>query len=410
MFWGRTDDQLNMVLYSMKNVWILNHYAQEPGAFGGTRHFDLAKYLAEFGWRASIIAAGTELNTGRQRLAAHEAQRLDVFDGVDFLWVATPPYQGNGLGRLKNMAAYSLRALGKATDLLPRPDAIIGSSVHPLAAWSGLRLASRFNVPFFFEVRDLWPETLIDMGTIGRNHPIAIAMRALEGHLYRRADRIITLLPHAYRYIRRFDVPEDKLLWLPNGIDLDRFPPPEPPAPSSTFTFMYFGAHGGANGLDNVIAAMRLVRDQPIRLRLIGDGPSKAALVKSAADLPNVSFEAPVPKDAIPALAAKADSFVFNLIDAPVFNYGISSNKLFDFMAAGRPILFACNASNNPVEDAKAGITVPPANPGQLADAMLKMAGMPAAERIQMGQNGRSYVENHHDFRGLAKRLAAILD
>lgn len=394
----------------MKNVWILNHYAQEPGAFGGTRHFDLAKYLPEFGWTASIIAAGTEPNTGRQRLNPDEAQRLDVFDGVDFLWIATPPYQGNGLGRLKNMAVYSLRALGKATDLLPRPDAIIGSSVHPFAAWSGLRLASRFGVPFFFEVRDLWPETLIDMGIIGRNHPVAIAMRALEGHLYRRSEKIITLLPHADRYIQRFDVPASKLLWLPNGIDLGRFSSSTPHGPSQTFTFMYFGAHGGANGLDNVIAAMRMIRDKPVRLRLIGDGPSKTSLMKLAVDLPNVSFEAPVPKNAIPSLAAEADAFVFNLIDAPVFNYGISSNKLFDFMAAGRPIVFSCKASNNPVEEAKAGTTVPPANPKQLADAMLSMAAMPAAERLQMGQNGREYVENHHDFRSLAERLARILD
>ncbi|MDZ3831681.1 MAG: hypothetical protein U0S50_07675 [Sphingopyxis sp.] len=104
------------------------------------------------------------MNTERQRLNLVETHRLDRFDGINFLWVTTPSYQGNGLGHLRNMAAYSLRALGKASDLLPRPDTIIGSSVHPLAAWSGARLASRFNVPFFFEVRDLWPETLITRG------------------------------------------------------------------------------------------------------------------------------------------------------------------------------------------------------------------------------------------------------
>ncbi|MDZ3831682.1 MAG: hypothetical protein U0S50_07680 [Sphingopyxis sp.] len=89
-------------------------------------------------------------------------------------------------------------------------------------------------------------------------------MRALEGFLYRRSEKILALLPHAYRCIRRFGVPESKLLWLPNGIDLDRFPQPAPPSPSRRSTFMYFGAHGGANGLDNVVAAMRLVRDRPI--------------------------------------------------------------------------------------------------------------------------------------------------
>lgn len=393
----------------MKNVWMLNHYAQEPGYGGGTRHFDLAKHLPAHGWDASIIAAGTELNTGRQRVKSDEAHRLDTFDGIRFLWLSTPTYTGNGLGRLKNMAAYSMRALGNATNLLPRPDAIIGSSVHPFAAWSGARLASRYRVPFFFEVRDLWPETLIDMGTLTRNHPIAVAMRVLERHLYRRADKIITLLPHAYDYIKRFGIPANKVVWVPNGVDLDRFPKPNPPKPSDTFNLMYFGAHGGANGLDNVLSAMRMLRDHPIRLRLIGDGPAKAALIKSAADLSNVQFESPVPKNAIPGVAAEADAFVFNLIDAPVFKYGISSNKLFDFMAAGRPIVFACDASNNPVADADAGITVKPGDPDALKAAILQLCNSTTGERLEMGNHARQYVEKNHDFRSLAQKLASIL-
>lgn len=393
----------------MKNVWMLNHYAQEPGYGGGTRHFDLAKHLPAYGWTASIIAAGTELNTGRQRLKSGETHRLDTFDGIHFLWLSTPTYTGNGLGRLRNMVRYSVRALGEATDVLPRPDAIIGSSVHPFAAWSGARLASRYGVPFVFEVRDLWPETLIDMGTLTRKHPIAVAMRALEGHLYRRADKIITLLPHAHDYIRRFGIPASKVVWVPNGVDLDRFPSPKPPAPGTSFSLMYFGAHGGANGLDNVLSAMRLLRDHPVRLRLIGDGPAKPSLMKLASDLPSVQFEPPVPKNAIPAIAAEADAFVFNLIDAPVFKYGISSNKLFDFMAAGRPIVFACDASNNPVADAGAGVTVRPGNPDELRDAILRLSKASADDRIEMGNRARAYVEKNHDFRSLAGKLASIL-
>lgn len=393
----------------MKNVWMLNHYAQEPGYGGGTRHFDLAKYLPEYGWSASIIAAGTELNTGRQRLASGETHRLETFDGIPFLWLSTPTYQGNGFGRLRNMLAYAARALGKSTNLLPRPDAVIGSSVHPFAAWAGLRLARRYKVPFLFEVRDLWPETLIDMGTLTRNHPVSVAMRKLEGHLYRNADKIISLLPHASNYICQFGVPENKIVWIPNGIDLSRSSKPAPLPENSPFTLMYFGAHGGANGLDNVIAAMRLLQNHPVKLRLIGDGPAKPALVDLASGLSNVIFEQAVPKNAIPGLAEQADAFVFNLIDAPVFKYGISSNKLFDFMAAGRPILFACNASNNPVAEAGAGITVKPNDPEALKNAILQISAAPSFERAEMGERARQYVELNHDFRNLAGKLAAVL-
>ncbi len=394
----------------MKNVWILNHYAQEPGAGGGTRHFDLAKNLKSFGWTASIIAAGTEHNTGRQRVSGLTS-RLDNIDGVNFLWISTPGYEGNGSARLKNMLAYTVRSLSSSvTSQLPRPDAIIGSSVHPLAGVAGAMLASRHKVPFYFEVRDLWPETLIDMGRISRNGLTARIMRRIEGYLYRRASKIITLLPNAHDYIGRFNIAREKVVWIPNGVELGRFPPPVEPRLKDQFSLMYFGAHGGANGLGNLIEAMRLIQDEPVRLRLIGDGPEKEQLRNQADGLSNISFEAPVPKSEIPRLASEADAFVFNLIDAPVFKYGISSNKLFDFMASGRPIIFACHSSNNPVADAGAGFTIPPESPEDLAEAIKTMMHTPHQRRWEMGLAARRFVEENHHFAHLAHTLANVLN
>lgn len=179
---------------------------------------------------------------------------------------------------------------------------------------------------------------------------------------------------------------------------------------------MYFGAHGQANGLDNVLRAMKHVGERAdgrhIRLRIIGDGPLKPSLVAQASEmgLTNVSFQPPVPKSQIPALAAQADAFVFNLIDAPVFKYGISSNKLFDFMAAERPVVFSCDSTNNPVNDAESGLTVNAGQPETLANAICEIAATPLAERQRMGRAGREYVEQNHGFEQLAGRLAAVLD
>lgn len=402
----------------MKHVWILNHYAQEPGGAGGTRHFSLARHLPAHGWKATLIAASTDHSTGLQRLDAGEQKRLQHYDGVPFLWLRTRSYSGNGLDRVGNMLDYT-RAVLKRRNLsdLEAPDAIIGSSVHPLAAWAGRRLAKRHGVPFIFEVRDLWPQTLIDMGRISHGHPAAIGLRWLETSLYRDASRIIVLLPKANEYIEPLGVSPEKIIWIPNGVDLESFPVRPPMAPSSDrFTLMYFGAHGAANGLDNLLAAMQLVAQVPagirICLRLIGDGPLKPFLMAMASErgLTNVSFEDPVPKSRIPALAARADAFVFNLIDAPVFRYGISSNKLFDFLAAGRPVIFCCASSNNPVGEAGAGITVPPEDPPALAAAIVELASVPEAELIRMGQAGRLYLDANHGMEKLAGRLAFALD
>lgn len=404
----------------MKHVWILNHYAVAPGGAGGTRHYSLAKNLPAHGWTASIIASSVELNTGRQRLDKAERTRLETILGVLFLWIRTPDYKGNGGGRMFNMLAYALRAwMPSATRSLVKPDVVIGSSVHPFAALSGAFLARRHKVPFVFEVRDLWPQTLIDMGRINEHGAMATVMRWMERWLYRRADRIVVLLPRAVDYIAPLGIAPTKVVWVPNGVELTGYVDPGASVakPGAPFTLMYFGAHGQANGLDNVLRAMSLLRGKAhsgngIRLRIIGDGPQKPSLLRLADELhlTNVAFEPPVPKSAIPALAAEADAFVFNLVDAPVFRYGISSNKLFDFMAGARPIIFCCDASNNPVQDAGAGPTVPPGDPDALADAILAMAESPLASRAELGAAGRRYVEKNHGFQALAGRLAHALD
>jgi len=310
---------------------------------------------------------------------------------------------------------YCWRALlPSTTHGLPRPDVVIGSSVHPFAAVAGRLLARRFRVPFIFEVRDLWPQTLVDMGRLSPNSFSVRLMRWMERWLYRRADRIVVLLPLAADYIVPLGIPMERIVYVPNGVEPGS-PPPDA-TPRETFDLMYFGAHGQANGLDNIVRAMKFVSDKDgsrhIRLRMIGDGPMKASLVATARELglQNVVFEPPVPKSAIPDIAATADAFIFNLMDVPVFRYGISSNKLFDFLAASRPIIFCCTSGNNPVADASAGITVAPNDPEALSRAIMTMAATPIEERSRMGRSGRSYVEANHSFGSLARRLSAVLD
>lgn len=401
----------------MKHVWMLNHYALEPSAAGGTRHYSIARHLLRHGWRSTILASSVELNTGRQRLEPDEKHRLSKIDGVDFLWVRTPTYFGNGPGRVRNMLLYAWRVQRPAvTDQIDPPDVVIGSSVHPFAALAGAQLARRYGVPFIFEVRDLWPQTLIDLGRLGAKSLMARGLRSLELYLYRRADRIIVLLPHAANYIIPLGIPAEKIVWIPNGVELDDYPIPRPSPEADVFSFMYFGAHGQANGLDHVLRAMAVLQTDPvassIRLRLIGDGPQKEALRRLAEGLKlsNVSFENPVAKSDVPRLAAEADAFVFNLVDAPVFKYGISSNKLFDFLAAGRPIVFCCNAPNNPVEAAGCGMTVQPGQPAMLARAMKEMAALPKARREKFGHNAREFAERKHSFRALALQFGHVLD
>jgi glycosyltransferase involved in cell wall biosynthesis len=398
-----------------KTVWILNHYATEPDGSGGTRHFNLARYAAEHGIRVILIAASVEHLSGRQRLAAGERSRVEELDGVTFLWLRTPTYRGNGPARIRNILSYtwqSLRAVNTAS--LPVPDLIVGSSVHPLAAWAAAKLARRHRVPFVFEIRDLWPETLIQMGRVHRYGPVAICLRTLERRLCQQASRVIVLLPKAHLYLEKIGVTRDKVIWIPNGVDLSRFPC-RPLEDRTPLTVMYFGAHGQANGLESLLEAIARLQSHPsggkLRFRFIGDGPMKPLLEAEAQRcglLSQVSFEPPVSKREIPKLAAAADAFMINVRSLSLYRYGFSFNKLFDYLAAGRPVLFA-GPDENPIAEAKAGLVLAPDDVDAIASAMVELANMSFADRREMGLRGRRYAEENCDSRVLAARLIEVL-
>lgn len=395
------------------NIWLVNHYAISPQQAGGTRHYTMARELVQRGHQVTIIASSFDHTTRKElHIPDGAPSRLEVVDGVRFLWLRTPPYEGNSARRLWNTAAFARKVLGlRARDLGGRPDVVLGSSPHLFAAWAAERLARRYRAPFVLEVRDLWPQSLVDLGSFSSGHPFIRLLASLEKRLYRRARRIVTLLPGAAEHIAQKGGDPAKIVWIPNGIDLDRLPSPEPPAAKETFELMYAGTHGLANGLQVVLEAAERLQNHPVRFRLVGDGPDKPRLMAMAEEngLKNIVFEQPVSKSQIPGLLREADAFLMVLRDSPVFRWGVSPNKLFDYMAAARPVIFSVNTPLNPVAAAGAGITAPAEDADALAEAALELSTMSPEERWQMGLRGRKYVEENHNLNLLANKLELVL-
>lgn len=398
------------------NILMINHYAIPPVEAGGTRHYSLAKELITRGHQVKIVAANFSHQT-KTNVVNTETKRIfeQRYDEVPFIFVNVPEYKGNSPARLRNMLSFFRQLLYSQYFIsIDPPDVVIGSSPHPLAAWAAQRLATRWKVPFIFEVRDLWPQSLIDLGRISAQHPAVRLMARLEKCLYNRADKIVTLLPGAYEYIKSVGIDPGKVVWVPNGIDFSLYNKDFPQVENEMFTVMYAGTHGLANGLETIIDCSEILNKDygdKIVFRLVGDGPQKEYLQSMAAEkkLCNIRFEDPVPKQQIPAVLSQADAFIMLLRNSPVFRWGISPNKLYDYLCSCRPAIFGVNAFNNPVEEAGAGITVPPENPDELARAVIKLSRMSDEERKQMGLNGRKYVEENHDFRNLGNRLEEVL-
>jgi glycosyltransferase involved in cell wall biosynthesis len=394
---------------STMRVWIVNQYAQPPSRPGGTRHHMLAKALVKRGHSLTIIASSQNYLT-RAELSSG---RVESIEGVRYVWLSAGGYSGPA-GRLMSMTGFAARVLDRASLCgLERPHVVVGSSPHPFAAAAARHLAHRYGVPFVLEVRDLWPDTLVDVGQISRRHPLIVALSRLERSLYRSADHVITLLPGAAEVIERRGGRRGAVTWLPNGADLSEIPHPRAREPGSVFTLTYAGAHGPANALDLLVETARLLQQDGDGwlIRLIGDGPEKLRLQNRAwgLKLDTIRFEPPLPKERIHASLAESDAFILPLKRGPVFQHGVSPNKLFDYFAVGRPVIFAVDTSIDPVREADAGLSIPAEDPPALVDALRRLRGMSSTERAEMGLRGRRHVEASHDIRRLGGQFESVL-
>jgi glycosyltransferase involved in cell wall biosynthesis len=269
-------------------------------------------------------------------------------------------------------------------------------------------MARRLRAAFVLEVRDLWPESLVAAG--GSKGPAYHTLGAIARHLYRRSDRVIVLTRGVASHLEHRRVPREKLIYIPNGADTDAFIPHA--RPRGPFTLIYAGAHGPANGLDTVLDAAELLGDEPIRLLLVGDGPSKSELRAKAErrELNNVQFLDPVPKVEMPALLSRANAGLMVLRNAPLFSYGVSPNKLFDYLAAGLPV--ACNVPGEVatlLRQSGAGEQARDSSAHALADAIMRIAMRSPRERERMGTSGREWVAREHSRAVLGKRLDRAL-
>ncbi|PIU73015.1 glycosyltransferase WbuB [Candidatus Woesearchaeota archaeon CG06_land_8_20_14_3_00_33_13] len=400
-----------------KNIWILNHYAVAPNMPGGTRHHDFGKELVRRGYNVAIFASSFHYSQHRElKLKKKEKYKIENVNGINFVWIKTFPYQKNDWRRVLNMISYMWRVywlgrkIRKTEKNIHKPDVIIGSSVHLLAVLSAYYLSKYYKARFIMEVGDLWPQSLIDIKKIGKNSFIAVFLRFLEKFLYKRSSKIIILSPLAKNYLTAIGINQEKINLIPNGADVSKYKIVfNKSASDKRFKIMYTGSIGVVNALEPALPAMKIIQERgfkDIKLIFIGGGVEKSRLIEKAKRLKinNVDFLSFVPKAEVPSLLAKADAFL--LMENKIL-YG-SSNKLMDYMAAGRPIVFSTPAEHNLVPDANCGISASSQQPSSLAAAIIELYQMPPEKRRKMGKRGREYVEKYHNTPVLVDKLEKV--
>jgi len=395
-------------------VWLVNHYALTPDRPGGTRHYDLGTELTKHGLKVKVFACDINLAT-RKRTSLDEKElfRVEKWGDLEFVWINAVEYEQNNWKRIHNMFSFARNFQRVARQMPTRPDVIVGSSPHPFTGMAALKMARRFGARFWVELRDLWPQALIDMGGMTEGNAQAKGMRYMERKLYAAGERFIILAEGSAGYLVKRGVPKEKILYIPNGVHLEHFKPSRSREESrakfgfNRFTIAYAGAHGPANALHTILESSKTTGDQ-IEFVLVGDGPSKAELVAQGANLPNVRFMDPIPKEEIPNLLTAADAGVITLKDVEAFAYAVSPNKLFDYMGASLPVLCATPGDMaRMVEKSGAGLVARAEDPGDLAEKAMALAA--AGNLAEMGRAGRDYVSANFSRQALAAKLAEEL-
>ena len=413
-----------------RRIWIINHYAGDTFFDKGGRHYWIAKYLKKDGYEPVVFCCNKLHNTNRFCFDNNKLinEKTEEATGVPYVFLRGRDYVGNGKNRVLNMLDFYWN-LKKVAPVYAKqhgkPDIIYASSVHPLALVAGIQLARKFGVKCVCEIRDLWPDSIVAVGMASKYNPVIIALYLLEKWTFKNCDALITTFEGGYDYIRDKKytsiIPKDKVFYINNGIDLEEF---DESVRTNTFTdndlddnnsfkVIYTGSLRLANGLDYLLGcAKELLPYEKIKFLVYGGGDMAEEIqeIIEREKLTNVTLKGKVEKKYVPYVLSKGNLNMLNYNVAAAdafFRYGSSQNKLFEYLASGRPIISNSEINYDIIQKYKCGISKKMLTGKEYADALLEIYEADEKDYQAMCNNAReaAYV---FDFRSHTKNLINI--
>lgn len=416
---------------TMRRFWIFNHYATTPKTGPMLRHFYFARCLQDRQMETTVFAANELHQTGDTIDTYGKPYLRTEEEGVPFVFVKTSPYQGNGLSRVKNMLSFFfglLRIARGYARTYGKPDVIMGSSAHPLTSIAGILLAKRFRVPVIVEVRDLWPEAIFSFGKVKMDSLLGKLLSAGEHWMYLHADAIVFTKEGDVDHIKemgwdtqhggRIDL--GKCYYVNNGVQLkdyyesiekDRLEDQD--LETDSFKVIYTGTIRPVNHVGNLLDTAKLLKEYPdIQFLIYGGGSQLAELKERVAQekISNVVLKGFVEKKYIPYILSRSSVNVLNYSQSQYnWSRGNSSNKLFEYMASGKPIISTVKMGYCILEKYQCGLSLEEDTPQALADEILKIYQMPKGAYEKMAEHAREGAKDF-DFSVLTERLYQVIE
>ncbi len=404
-----------------RSIWYIHPYAGGPGIGRYDRAFHLSQEFQKRGFEPIVICPSFH-----HLMDMPQEAGTRLIQGVRHEFLRCPAYIGNGIGRVLNMATFTIQLLLQAERIAQstsKPAAIVASSPHPYAYLAARQLATRFGSRCIFEVRDLWPLSLIELAGASPTHPLVRLTAWIERRAYLTADAVVSLLPCTRDYMQERGLPPERWHYIPNGVSVDRGTAAGQDAElfrqvlqwraEGCVIIVYAGALGMPNHVHSLVHALRLLPPgaKEVRAVIVGRGEMATELKLLASDPAlkgSVLISDQIPKSAVQSLLSQADIGYLSLRPEPLFRFGISPNKLFDYMLARLPVIAAVRAGNDPVTETGCGRQVDPDDVVAIANAIRWIADLPVADRQAMGDLGYRHVLGSHAYSHLATEYLEI--
>ena len=404
-------------------IWFINHYAVPPQYYPLARPSLFAKHLIDMGHEVTIFAASTVHNSDKNLIVGNESYRTEIVDGIPYVYIKCTDYRGNGIKRVINIVEFAAK-LPVICDKFEKPDAIMATVFDPLSCYQGIRYAKHNHVKAIAEIADLWPEKLIAYDYASAENPIVKVLRYIEKRIYTLSDAIIFTFEGGYDYIVeqgwQNSISKSKVHYINNGIDLELFDynkehfmvQDDDLDNQQFFKVVYTGSVRSVNNLGKLLDVAKLVKNWNIKFLVWGDG-EELPLLKDRIKkekITNVVFKGRVEKKYVPYITSKADLNIAHNSNSSLFRFGISFNKIFDYLASGKPVLCDFYAKYNPVLTLNAGVSVNSGTVQDIAVAIDTMADSFNQKKLtEYGRNARNGAKEY-DFKKLTQKLIDIFE
>lgn len=406
------------------NILYINQYAGSPEMGMEFRPYYLSREWVKMGHKVTIIA-GDYSHLRLKNPTVSSDFTTELIDGIEYVWIKTGEYQGNGAKRAFSMFRFVGGLWENTSQIVQRwkPDVVIASSTYPLDTYPAQRIARLAKAKYIHEVHDMWPATLYEVGGMSRWHPFVQLMQIAEDSAYKHCDKCVSLPPYAKEYMVEHGLKPDKFVNIQNGVVKEEWENSEAIPEQHKFFFEehkkdfivgYFGGHAVSNALDRIldIAKSFLSVNCPnnIIFVLVGKGVEKERLIKRVEDerIKNVFFLSSVSKKAIPELVKHFDCSIMTGISSPLYRFGLCLNKMYDSMMAGLPIICAFDAPDTLIRKYHCGYQCNPDEKNAIVNAIKEIANMSVSGRKQMGMKGKKAILDYYSYEKLAQQFAEL--